>query len=381
MATVDKDTSRRQTPWVVRWRDESGRQRKRGFARKVDADRHRAEIEHSLNIGSYVDQQAGRVTFQAYAERWRDAQPHRHNTATRTKSQLHRHAYPTIGHRPMAAIRRTELQAFVTGVPLSPSSVRPLWGTVRAIFKAAVRDRLIGQDPTLDVKLPELPHDELVPLRPEQVDALAGEMPPRYRALVEADAGCGLRQGEIFAVEVAHIDFLRRTMRVEQQVQPIGAEVVVCPLKNRHSYRTIPLGQVVVDVIAAHLAAFPAREVEVLDTTGRRPVRRSARFIFPDEQGLPLRRSDFGEDVWRPARRVAGLPDATMHDLRHHFASALIAGGLSPKVVARLLGHADASMTLKVYAHLWPDDDDRSRAAIDAVFSRDVPTMRPSKEA
>jgi integrase len=51
-------------------------------------------------------------------------------------------------------------------------------------------------------------------------------------------------------------------------------------------------------------------------------------------------------------------------------------------LVAKLLGHADASMTLRVYAHLWPDDEDRSRAAVDAMLLRsDVPTMRPQMEA
>jgi hypothetical protein len=126
MASVDKDSSRKQTPWVVRWRDESGKQRKRGFARKLDADRYRAEVEHSLNTGDYIDPVAGRTTFQAYAEQWRLAQPHRPNTATRTKSQLHRHVYPALGDRPIAALRESQLQAFVTGVDLAPSSVRPL---------------------------------------------------------------------------------------------------------------------------------------------------------------------------------------------------------------------------------------------------------------
>ncbi|WP_319463463.1 tyrosine-type recombinase/integrase [Micromonospora sp. RTP1Z1] len=73
-----------------------------------------------------------------------------------------------------------------------------------------------------------------------------------------------------------------------------------------------------------------------------------------------------GPDRSRPA-------EATCHDLRHFFASALIRAGLSVKVVSDRLGHANAAQTLGVYAHLWPDDDDRSREAIDAAFRRDVP--------
>ncbi|MFC0527830.1 tyrosine-type recombinase/integrase [Phytohabitans kaempferiae] len=411
MASVNKDPTRKRTPWVVRWRDESNTLRKKGFARKVDADRYRAEIEHSLNIGSYVDPVAGKETFRSYGEKWRLAQPHRPNTVMRTKSQLHRHAYPALGDKPMAGIRQSTLQAFVTGVDLAPSSVRPLWATVRAIFGAAHRDRIIGQDPTLGVKLPELPHKEVVPLLLEQVDALVTAVDPRYRALVEVDAGTGLRQGEAFGLEVSHVDFLRRSAKVCQQVQPAaGGGVVVCAPKNQYSYRTMPLGQAVIDRLAAHLKEFPAREVEVLDTTadpaGKRAVRRTARFIFADASGNPLHRNDFNETIWGPARRAAAaafralakaerdadkaaglrqraaqLGEVGMHDLRHLFASMLIAGGLSPKAVARLLGHKDASVTLRVYSHLWPDDEDRARQAVDAAFGRDVPTVRPSLEA
>ncbi|WP_164842393.1 tyrosine-type recombinase/integrase [Actinoplanes solisilvae] len=383
MASVEKDVSRAKTPWVVRWRDEAGKQRKRGFARKVDADRFRAEVEHSLNAGTYRDPAAGRVAFEPYAEQWRRAQPHRPNTASRTESGLRKHAYPAFGTRPISSIRESQLQAWVTGLPLAPSSVRTQWSSVRAVFAAAKRDRIITIDPTEGVKLPELDIVEIVPLLVEQVDALAEAVPGRYRALVEADAGSGLRQGEAFGLEVPHVDFLRGTIKVQQQIQPAtGHRVEICKPKNRHSVRTVPVGRVVTDALARHLAAYPARDLQVVDTTGRHPVTRPARLIFTTERGLPLHRGEFNERIWGPARESAGLPGAGMHDLRHFFASLLIRAGLSPKVVAKLLGHANAAMTLNVYSHLWPDDEDRSREAVDAVLLRsDVPILRPKREA
>lgn len=56
------------------------------------------------------------------------------------------------------------------------------------------------------------------------------------------------------------------------------------------------------------------------------------------------------------------------HDLRHFFASALIAGGASVKQVQPVLGHADAVITLRIYVHLWPGEEDRTRAVMDAVL-------------
>ncbi|WP_262286140.1 hypothetical protein [Micromonospora sp. MA102] len=111
--------------------------------------------------------------------------------AARTRSQLTKHVYPVLGVRPLARIRARELQAFVTGLPVAPSSVRPIWATVRATLSAAVRDRLIPYDPADRIKLPELPRQQVTPLAVEQVDRLADAMPARYRALVVVGAGCG----------------------------------------------------------------------------------------------------------------------------------------------------------------------------------------------
>ncbi len=414
MASVEKDPSRNRTPYVVRWRDESGKQRKRGFRRKADADRFRAEVEHQLHSGTYVDHNAGRQTFREYAEKWRMAQPHRPNTALNTRSRLEYHVYPALGSRPLATIRNGELQAFVTGLELAPGSVRPLWGTVSAIFRAAVRDRLIGHNPCDGVKLPDLVRGKVVPLTRVQVDALAEAMPERYRALVLMDAGTGLRQGEVFGVYLRDddgpvVDFMHMTLRVERQLQPrtVGGGVVACRLKNRASYRTVPLGSVVVNLLSRHLEAFPPSEVEIEDETDpSRPVRRKVLALFTDARGKPLFRDTFNANVWRPAcdraaaalcdqaesegnkeransllRQAASVAQATMHDLRHFYASALIRAGLNPKVVAERLGHANAAMTLNVYAHLWPDDEDRSRRAIDeALYPRpNVPKARPKR--
>jgi|SRR5579859_962660 len=411
MASVEKRKDGRDG-YVVRWRDEAGKQRKKSFPKKALADRYRAEVEHSLNVGAYVDPVAGKTTFRAYAEQWRQAQPHRANTAANTKSRLEVHAYPVLGDRPIGSLRPSILQAWVSGLPVAASSVRPIWGTVRAVLNAALRDRLIGTDPCLGVKLPELPVKRVVPLELVQVEALLDAVPPRYRGLLAMDAGSGLRQGEAFGVQLHDeegpvADFLRRSLRVAQQLQPKGNRVVICALKNRASYRILPVGEVVVNALAAHLAEFPPVDVEIDDETDpARPVRRKVKLLFTDDEGQPLHRGTFNSGVWRPAvrraaealreraaverdreavdrlRRLAdGLAEATMHDLRHWYASALIRAGLNPKVVAERLGHADASMTLRVYTHLWPDDEDRSRQAIDDAFQDHVPRMRPASRS
>jgi integrase len=60
------------------------------------------------------------------------------------------------------------------------------------------------------------------------------------------------------------------------------------------------------------------------------------------------------------------------HDLRHYFASLLIASGTDVKTVQARLRHASAKTTLDTYGHLWPDRDESTRAAVDAVLATRV---------
>ena len=80
----------------------------------------------------------------------------------------------------------------------------------------------------------------------------------------------------------------------------------------------------------------------------------------------PSRNSSTSSSLGRPA---AGLPARSgLHSLRHYYASLLIRHGESVKTVQARLGHASAVETLDTYSHLWPDSDDRTREAVDAVL-------------
>jgi integrase len=65
---------------------------------------------------------------------------------------------------------------------------------------------------------------------------------------------------------------------------------------------------------------------------------------------------------WTKLTRRLGLP-VRFHDLRHHFATTLLAAGVNPKAVAKAAG-MNATTLLETYAHVLPDDDDRIRAAL-----------------
>jgi integrase len=351
MASIKKHPNGK---WRARYRDQTGKAHEKHFDRRVDAQRWLNEVTASMVTGQYVDPKAGRTTFREYAERWRASQVHRPSTQSYIEINLRRHVYPTLGGRPLLSIRPTDVQAWVKGMTahLAPSTVGTVHGVVSGIFRAAVRDRLVASNPCEGTRLPKTTPTRVEPLPVETVLALADAVPDRYRALVMLAAGSGM-QGECFGLTVDRVDFLRRVVRVDRQLVTVtGREPFLAPPKTSASARTIPLAQATLDVLAAHLAAYPPIDG----------------FVFVNEEGRPIRRSAFGS-VWRAAVAAAGAPKGTgFHELRHFYASLLIRHGESVKVVQARLGHASAAETLDTYSHLWPDSDDRTRAAVAAAF-------------
>jgi integrase len=247
------------------------------------------------------------------------------------------------------------MQAWVSSLSttLASSTVALVYGYAATIFRAAVEDGLIIRSPCSRINLPALEPRLIVPLAAAAVEQLADAMPGRYRALVVIGAGTGLRQGEIFGLTVDRIDFLRREVRVDRQLTLTGSAPAFAALKTAASYRKVPVPSMVLDELAAHLKAFG----EGLDG-----------LVFTDDARRPLRRNRFNE-VWKAAVARAGLPASThFHELRHFYASALIGHGCSVKAVQEALGHANATETLNTYAHLWPTDHDRIRAAVEATL-------------
>jgi integrase len=346
------------TGWRARYRAPDGASRSRTFGRKVDAERFLVTVEASKLTGAYVDPSAGRLTFAAYADSWRAAQMYRPNTTARVETSLRCHVLPFLGDRPIGAIRTSELRTWIRGRSevLAPSSVRTLHQLVVSIFGAAVTDRLINVSPTVGVKLPRPEHEEVFPISAEEVQAVAGGMPERYRAIVIVAAATGMRQGEVLGLSLDRVDFLRRNVRVDRQLLTMpGQAPVLGPPKTPSSARTIPAPQVALEALSRHLEMFPVGEEG---------------FVFTDPAGQPIRRLNLGR-MWRQAARQADV-DHTFHDLRHFAASTLIAAGSSVKAVQRFLGHTSAKTTLDVYGHLWPDEEDRTRAALDAALSAPV---------
>lgn len=134
---------------------------------------------------------------------------------------------------------------------------------------------------------------------------------PEFKAFIALAAFAGLRLGEAAAIQVGDIDFLGRTVSVQRQIQGATRKTTEVAPPKYGSERVVPVPAALTEMLSEHV-----REV---GTQGD-----DAWLFFHGTDRL--NRNSAG-NYWRSARDAAGLDEFTLHDLRHFYASALIAAG------------------------------------------------------
>jgi integrase len=376
MASVARRKDGR-TGYQVRYRDPAGVQRARQFDRKADADRFAATVEADKARGTFIDPKAGRITLKDYADTWLKAQTFDESTREATELRLRLHVHPVLGQTPLAALRPSQIQAWLRGLQqsLAPRYVRVIHANLSAVLTAAVDDDRIAKNPcsAASVKLPALDPSKVTPWTAVQALGVHGALPERFRVMATLGAGCGLRQGEIFGLAVDDVDFLRGIVHVRRQVKLLAGRQVYALPKGR-KIRDVPLPKTVALELAAHLQRFPAVPVELPweTTTGEG---RAVKLVLSTRERTALQRNYINTRVWKPALLTAGLEDGRengMHALRHFYASVLLDAGENVRALAEYLGHADPGFTLRVYTHLMPASEDRTKKAVDRVLGGEV---------
>jgi integrase len=365
---VEKRVQAGRVTYRARYRDPSGRERKRSFARMTDARRFLVGVEDSKLRGAYVPPEAGRVGFAEWAERWfRTTLDLKPGTRRTYRQLLDNQVLPHFGTATLAGVDRLAVREWVAALVeggLSPSRIRNAHQVLAQVFTAAVEGGRLARNPATGVRLPKRVDREMLFLDAAQIETLADTIAPAYRALVYFLAYTGLRFGEVVALKVKRLDLLRGTCEVVESATEVGSALVWGPTKTDER-RTVRLPRFLCDELAAHLTGRP-RDPDAL--------------VFTAPMGGPLRERKFLHGQLKPAARRAGLPGTLRaHDLRHTAASLLIRQGASVKAVQKTLGHRSAVVTLDRYGHLWPDELedlaerlDRARAAAVAPSARPI---------
>ena len=258
--------------WKARYLDPDGSERSRTFDRKQDAERFLAGISADIVRGAYVDPNAGRITFADFSSEWLAAQTFSESTWEATELRIRLHAVPVLGRHELRNIKPSTIQAWLRGLQskLAPTYVRTILTNVSAVLNAAVDDGLIASNPckAKSVRPPALEKKKIEPWPIDHVQAVIDELPERYRCLGVVAAGCGLRQGEVFGLRVRDIDYLRRRLRVEQQVKLVKSRITIDRPKFGKT-RVVPLP----DWVAVELTEQLRRRVSERRRRVPRPLR------------------------------------------------------------------------------------------------------------
>lgn len=379
MATIHPERHRANKDKIigyrVKWRDESGKQHSRQFKRQ-------SEAREWMNRTNLTDRtvntpRAKQPTLAEIHTTWTASRRvSRGRTATDASLATH---FGELAAMPIGKITPSKIRTWVADLSdagLSPATISALLRMIRSVFDTAIDDGLITTNPAARVRGPrqqQPPLDAGDVFTTAELEQLITLTPKRWRALIGFLGYVGCRWSEALAVTVADLDLLRRRVHVGHRVlEEVNGDLRIREGgKTRGSDRVVPLPTVVVDLLAEHLAEFPAGRDDL---------------VFRTSAGTPPMRSNFRRQVWSKttarlaeqmistaienAERAGRDPDKDhavadtraraervrtipTRNLRHGAAAAMLQV-LPPLEVARRLGHSRPSITLDVYARLLP---------------------------
>jgi len=339
------------------------------FTHKKPARDAAIEAEGSVKRPGWRDPRAGETTWADWHSIWWPARVIEPQTAKSEASMVKNHIMPRWGDVALASIKRHDVQAWMTEFVTtnlgtleeprhrSSSTARRVLTVFVSSLTAAMDAELIVGNPALRIKLPPTPEGREVFLTREQYAALVNAVPSSAdRAVLDFLVGTGARFGEMAGLHIHNLDLVAGRVLFADTTDGEEIKPYTKGRRNRH----VPLMQWMVD------------ELDVPEPTGCHLRHRGRKgcasgLVFPGAHGGVRDDRNFSQRVFTPALRTAGLSHlgATIHDLRHTYASWLVQDGIPLARVAELLGHASIRTTEK-YAHFAPPTtDDVQRAMRD----------------
>jgi integrase len=286
--------------YLARHYGPEGRKVSKSFDRRKDAADWLTTVESSKLTGSYVDPNRSKIIVGAWAERWISSKVNlAPKTLDRYEGIIRAHIEPRWGKVSLAKVTHAELQRWIAGIDAAPATVRKVHRVMSQLLAYAVADDRIAKNPAERLSLPRVRQAEKRFLSHQQVAELADACGEEYRLVVLFLAYTGLRWGEMAALRVHRLDFLRRRALIAESVTPVKGVMTFGPTKG-HERREVPLPRFLLEDLAQH--------VEGKDRDA---------FVFTGVRGAALRYPVFQRGALNQACERLGIPRLTPHELRH----------------------------------------------------------------
>lgn len=328
--------------WRARYRDLAGKEHARHFERKIDAQRWLDEVTAALVTNTYVDPKDRKVTVDEWCDLWIESYAERDSTVRQAKVHLAQ-IREEFGPLPLLAVDEMAVKKWLARLKredVSPSYIYALHSRLSQVMRAAVRANKITSSPCSRETAPDGPKQRPYVCTDAQLWALYEAAEEKYRPAILLGAFAGLRTAEACGLRVVDVD-------LDAGMVTPTVQYPDKPLKTESSMDDVPIPDVFVNELK-----------RLLDG-------RTDGWVLLDDDGAQLGPWKIERHMRRIRKQVPGLsPEFRFHDLRHYYASMLIASGADVKVVQKRLRHASAATTLRIYTHLWPDADQTTRAAV-----------------
>jgi integrase len=341
--------------WSILYRDPSGGQRWEGkFKTRHEAQKRLNEVLGDIDKGVYS--RPSSVTFEKFAEDWLAGRRQiRGSTESGYGSIINRQLVPRLGSVPVSELRFEHVDAAVSGMIEDELSSKTIHNTVtllRTILAgrkgpSALLRGVAFRDATLGLELPPLHSRQIIPPTPEQVWELirtAKEIGGLGYPLTYLGAFTGVRRNEALALQFDDIEWFANEVNVRHAISKRRRkdgghkwEWHVGPPKSRKSARRIAATDSVMKMLAELKVGKPGTA-----------------FMFPGNCAGFIDPDMFDAEVWKPIAVKAQMASTRYHDLRHFFASQLIANGETAAYVRDQMGHSSIKVTFDTYGHLFP---------------------------
>lgn len=355
MASIRKRSKDDGGGYQVRYYGPDGRLRSSTFKTRRQAVDFSNHIESDIARGSWVDPALASTPLRDFVDGYLRSSMHwRPSTRLKVEGHARNYVVPAFGDYALGDIRPSDIRNWVVALSehgLAPGTVRAVYSSLSRILKQAAIDGLIPRSPCLGISLPkDEVQREMLFLDPVGVEALAEEVPERYRVLIFTAAYTGLRWGELAALKVRNLDLVKGMIRVTEAVAEVNGHLKEGPTKTGAT-RIVALPPFLRKMLSEHLALYPSKG-----------------YVFTSAKGHPLRKNFYRRD-FVPAVARAKLPRGLrFHDLRHTCAALLIANGAHPKEIQERLGHSTIRVTFDRYGHLLPSLDERLRDGLETMY-------------
>jgi integrase len=330
-------------------------------ARKSATDIEREITLERFNIDT--DLEATFSLFRDYAEKWMEGHVRatlKESTYQGYRNILDNHLYPDFGKKHLSEISREEIKVLCyrkIESGLSRRSVSFIARTLSTIFNQAIEDGIVSANPAARPGRYIKAEDRL-----EKIDFLtsqegqtfleaAKEHTPRFYPLFLMALRTGMRQGEMIGLQWADIDWNGKFIEIRRSC---WKKVISTPKSGKS--RRVDMSDQLAAALLDHRRKLAAEALKE-----RQPM---AEWVFPSGAGTPLEPNRVRE-AFHFVLKKAGLRRVRFHDLRHTFASWLIANGESLVYVKEQLGHHSIQITVDTYGHLIPGANRRAVNALD----------------